>query len=198
MSAATESHITDPISLELDDANYEDLDFGRKELMRVMRDTYDDIIAFVTTPGFRKFYEELMSMHPTQRPAFVRRVLFQPDEMLRWDIIVPDGILIQTSAFGDRRPTLFAVKKMMPEKYQLVWENMNLTFNNEFRDEDISRSLENAWRPPLPVALQNHLLARGEDLESVPIEYGIKFGMYADANPRRADTFSNAKSPRTI
>jgi hypothetical protein len=164
-----------------DEGNYEGLDFGRAELARVMRETYDDIIAFVTTPAFSNFYEEMMSLNPTQRPGFISRVLFRPDELRRRGIVVPEGILIQTSAFGDRRPTLFAVKKMMPVKYQSVWENMNLTFNNEFKDEDVSRSIENAWRAPLPVAVQNQLLAGGKDLESLPAESGIKFGMYAPA-----------------
>ena len=30
---------------------------------------------------------------------------------------VPEGILIQASAFGDRRPTLFAVKKFLLKKF---------------------------------------------------------------------------------
>jgi len=170
-----------PHPMGSDEANYPGLDFGRVELMRVMREAYDDIIAFVTKPGFRAFYEEMMSLDPKLRPGFISRVLFQPDEMRRRGILVPEGILIQTSAFGDRRPTLFAVKKMMPAKYQMVWENMNLTFNNEFKDDDVSKSDENAWRPPLPVALQNELLARGEDLESVPVESGIKIGIYSPA-----------------
>ncbi len=169
--------ISDP-TVDSDEANYEGLDFGPEELMRVMRETYDDITAFVTTPGFKAFYEEMMSLHATRRPEFIRQVLFQPEEMCRRGIVVPEGVLIQTSAFGDRRPTLFAVKKMMPAKYQSAWENMNLTFNNEFKDDDVSRSDEDAWRPPLPVALQNYLLARGEDLESVPVESGIKIGIY--------------------
>lgn len=176
MDAKADSGLSHPMNS--DEANYPGLDFGQVELMRVMREAYDDIIAFVATPAFKAFYEEMMSLDPKRRPEFLSRTLFQPDEMRRRGIVVPEGILIQTSAFGDRRPTLFAVKKMMPAKYQLVWENMNLTFNNEFKDEDVSRSDENAWRPPLPVSLQNELLSRGEDLESVPVEGGIKFGIY--------------------
>lgn len=181
-------------SIDQDEGNYEGLDFGRAELARAMRKTYDDIIAFVTTPEFRNFYEEMMSLNPAQRPGFISRVLFRPEELSKRGIVVPEGILIQTSAFGDRRPTLFAVKKMMPTKYQSVWENMNLTFNNEFKDEDVSRSIENAWRPPLPVAVQNQLLARGEDLESLPADRGIKFGMYAPRAPSLDPSPSLAKN----
>lgn len=178
MSINTEGNEGSYHSADSQEENYDGLDFNQVELMRVMRETYDDIIAFVTTSSFAAFYEEMMSLDPTKRPGFISHVLFQPDEMRRRGIVVPDGILIQTSAFGDRRPTLFAVKKMMPAKYSVVWENMNLTFNNEFKDDDVSRSDENAWRPPLPVALQNQLLAQGKDLESVPVESGIKIGIY--------------------
>ena len=100
--------------IDSDEVMYEGLDFGRVELMGVMRETYDDIISFVTIPSFKAFYEEMMDMEPERRPAFISRVLFRPEELRRRGIVVPDGILIQTSAFGDRRPTLFAVKKMMP------------------------------------------------------------------------------------
>jgi hypothetical protein len=193
MSTDTAANPDSSDPTESDCANYEGLDFGREELMRVMRQTYDDIIAFVTTAGFAAFYEEMMSLDPKRRPAFISRVLFQPNEMRRRGIVVPEGILIQTSAFGDRRPTLFAVKKMMPVKYQLVWENMNLTFNNEFKDDDVSRSDENAWRPPLPVALQNELLARGQDLESVPVESGIRIGIYAPSEGTDSITQPDAK-----
>lgn len=166
-------------SANLAEKNYDDLDFNQVELMCAMREAYDDIIAFVTTSSFVAFYEEMMSLDQTERPGLISRVLFQPDELRRRGILVPDGILIQTSAFGDRRPTLFAVKKMMPEKYSMVWENMNLTFNNEFNDSEVSKSIENAWRPPLPVALQNQLLADGKELESVPVDAGVKIGIYA-------------------
>jgi hypothetical protein len=162
------------------DENYVGLEFGRVELSRVMRETYDEIIKFVATPSFCRFYGELMALSPTERPTYVGRVLFNPEELQLRNIEVPEGIFIQNSAFGDRRPTLFVVKKMMPEKYQVVWENMNITFFNEFSEESVPTSIENAWRPPLPVALQNSMLMSGTSLESLPAEAGVKFGIYKE------------------
>jgi hypothetical protein len=158
---------------------YKGLDFDQNELTAVMREAYGEIIGFLMTDSFRTVHRELMSLPPNLRPAFVTRVLLDPDELARRGVVVPEGILIQTSAFGDRRPTLFAVKKFLPEKYHGAWENVNWTFNNEYDDEEVSRSQEDAWRPPLPVALQNELMARGADLEAVPVEFGINYGIFA-------------------
>jgi hypothetical protein len=138
-------------------------------------------MEFITTPAFKTFHKELMSLPPKERPAFVNAVLFQPDERAKRRIVVPEGILIQTSAFGDRRPTLFAVKKFLPSKYHRVWENVNWTFGNAYKDKDVPRAPEDAWRPPLPVALQNSLIAADADLQSVPVERGINFGMFTPA-----------------
>jgi hypothetical protein len=154
---------------------YAELNFDRDELSTVMRTTYDELIAFVTTPAFRAVYTELMSLPATGRPAFVNKVLLQRSELSKRGVHVPEGVLLQTSAFGDRRPTLFAVKKFLPLKYHEVWENVNLTFDNPYRDEDVSRLPEDAWRAPLPVSLQNALIARGSDLESIPVNQGIVF-----------------------
>jgi len=160
------------------DANYEDLPFGHVEIQSAMRQTYDGVIAFITTRPFKIFHDELYKLPPKDRPAFIARVLFDPKELKRRGIDVPEGILIQRSAFGDRRPTLFVVKKFMPKKYHAVWENMNITFDNEYTDNNVSRDPETSWRAPLPVALQNTLLASELDLESVPTEYGIKIGIF--------------------
>lgn len=161
-----------------DIGNYEGLAFSRAELAAEMRRAYDDIIDFVSTPAFIRVHDELMALPATSRISFVAKALFSAEGLKRNGIEVPAGILIQNSAFGDRRPTLFVVKKMMPEKYQLVWENMNLSFFNEFREQDVSTSDENAWRAPLPVKLQNELLTSGASLESVPAEAGVKLDIY--------------------
>jgi hypothetical protein len=68
----------------------------------------------------------------------------------------PPDLLIQRSAFGDRRPTLFCVKKWLPP--DMFWENVNITFDNEFDDNAIPRD-ESAWRAPVPVALQHEYLS---------------------------------------
>lgn len=160
------------------DLQYEGVDFTQAELRAAMREAYDDIISFVTTESFAAFYHAMMAQPASARPSFVKEGLFTDDGLRKWDILVPPDILIQTSAFGDRRPTLFAVKKMMPERFQCVWENMNLTFNNEFTEADVPILDETAWRAPLPVVLQNSLIAHGKDLESLPADAGVKFGIY--------------------
>lgn len=149
---------------------YPGLDFDREELSAAMRQNYDRIIAFVTTPEFKALHQELRSLPPTDRPNFVKAVILQPPELAKRGIVVPDDFLIQTSAFGDRRPTLFAVKIFLPSKFHEAWENTNLTFDNEYEDEQVSRDPERAWRPPLPVELQNSLISKGADLDSVVLD----------------------------
>jgi len=146
---------------------YQGLDFSREELSAAMRQNYDRIIAFVTTTEFKALHRELRALPPTKRPDFVRRVILQPTELAKRGISVPDDILIQISAFGDRRPTLFAVKIFLPEKFHCAWENTNLTFDNEYEDEQVSRDPEMAWRAPLAVELQNSLISRGADLDNI-------------------------------
>lgn len=152
---------------------YPGLDFDRDELASAMRESYDDLIEFITRPAFQAMHAELMALPAPDRPDFVCSVVLNPDELAARGIDVPDGVLIQASAFGDRRPTLFAVKKFLPEKFHKAWENVNWTFSNDFDIENIRRDPENSWRPPLPVSLQNRLMSSDSDLESVPVEAGI-------------------------
>lgn len=161
---------------------YPHLDFGREELAAAIRATYDDLIAFAATPSFATIRRELASLPPRDRPAFVSEVLLRPEELAKRGLTVPDGILIETSAFGDRRPTLFALKKYLPERFHAVWENVNLTFDNEYDDASVSRDPEVAWRPPLPVGLQNEAIAKGINLETFPTERGIEYAPPAAAS----------------
>lgn len=162
--------------------NYNGLEFGRDELTSVMQAYYEELLDFVSTPAFRSLYQELMELAPEDRPDFVLNVVLNHEERERRGIAVPDGILIQTSAFGDRRPTLFAVKKFLPKKYHGAWENVNLTFFNEFKDDEIPRDPTLAWRPPLPTGLQNALLKQGRNLEDVPASFGINFDSFSPAD----------------
>lgn len=162
---------------------YPGLEFDQAELAAVMRKTYDELIEFITTPEFKALHHELMSLPSEKRPEFVCSTIMQPDKLAERGIIAPEGILIQTSAFGDRRPTLFAVKKFLPQKYHAAWENVNWTFSNEYDDKEISRDPDKAWRPPLPVDFQNEMIAQGIPLESVPAERGINFGNFERVDP---------------
>jgi hypothetical protein len=147
---------------------YPGLAYGKSELAAAMRQTYDELIAFVTQPAFQAVYKELWELPATERPTFVNKVLLRPEELEKRGVRVPPEILIQTSAFGDRRPTLFAVKKFLPAKFHDAWENVNLTFDNEYNDEEVSRDPAVTWRKPLPVVLQNALIASNIDLNSAP------------------------------
>jgi hypothetical protein len=144
---------------------YPHLSYARDELVQAMRATYDEIIDFVTTPEFKAIMEELGSLQGRDRPAFVASVLVNKEELARRGVTIPEGILIQRSAFGDRRPTLFCVKKYLPDRFHDVWQNVNITFDNEFADASVSRAPEVAWRHPLPVPLQSEIMAAGGNLE---------------------------------
>jgi hypothetical protein len=152
---------------------YEGLDFDQTELSGVMRECYSEILEFILQPAFQLIFAEMMSLEPTLRPAFVSDVWLDPTELERRGLHVPAGILIQTSAFGDRRPTLFVVKKFLPEKYHRAWENVNWTFNNEFKEEDVPTDPESAWRLPLAVSVQNALMSGGIDLQQAPDDLAI-------------------------
>lgn len=148
---------------------YEHLSYSQPELAAAMRETYNELIEFVTTPAFKAVMAEFGELNSTERPAFVMSVLLNKEELARRGVIAPEGLLIQRSAFGDRRPTLFCVKKFLPEKYKDVWQNVNLTFDNLFPDDSVARTPEIAWRAPLPVDLQATAMAEGKGLEEVSV-----------------------------
>ena len=124
-----------------------------------MRKTYDELIDFVLQPNFKKLVDELYALPPEQRPNFVQNQILNEKVLAERQINVPEGILIQRSAFGDRRPTLFVVKKYLPKGFDFAWENLNLTFDQDYQDDDISREGSQAWRKPLPFEVQAALSA---------------------------------------
>jgi hypothetical protein len=132
------------------------------EIYRVMRQAYDELIDFVTTKEFEAVVDELYALPATDRPRFVNEVILNESEMKKRGIIRPAEILLQRSSFGDRRPTLFAVKKYIPDSHQTHWQNVNITFDNFFAEADAPRD-ERAWRPPLPFDVQQALVAAGAD-----------------------------------
>ncbi len=104
--------------------SYPNLSYSKDELAQVMQANYNDLIDFVTTPEFKEVMKEFGSLHSQERPVFVVSVLLNNEELAKRGIQVPPGILIQRSAFGDRRPTLFCVKKHLPSEYADVWQNV--------------------------------------------------------------------------
>ena len=47
-----------------------------------------------------------------------------------------------------------------------------MTFDNEYEDDEVSRDPAVAWRKPLPVSLQNALIASDTNLDAVP-DFGV-------------------------
>lgn len=146
---------------------YHGLAYDRDELSAVMRTTYDELIDFVTTDAFKALMLEMGRLPHTHRPQFVASVLLDKRELAVRGITAPEGVLIQRSAFGDRRPTLFVVKKFLPSQYTDVWQNVNITFDNEFADESVARDVSTSWRPPLDFNVQAQAMSEDRDLQEV-------------------------------
>lgn len=149
---------------------YDDLPYTQLELRSVMRNHYDKIIDFITSEPFKRILYELSAMSHLARPQFVHDVLLNDEELKERGVDIPSGILIQRSAFGDRRPTLFAVKHFLPEKYASVWQNVNITFDNKYLDHEVTREKSLCWRAPIPPDIQANEMAAGTNLESVLAE----------------------------
>jgi hypothetical protein len=130
------------------------------DLYAVMRKNYDELIDFVISPPFKALVEKMYSLPSEQRPGFVKSVLLNSSALVEAGVQVPNGILIQRSAFGDGRPTLFVVKKYLPEGYDVVWENVNLTFDQNTSETDVPKDAT-AWKPPIPLQIQAALQAMG-------------------------------------
>jgi len=149
---------------------YPHLAYSQAELQAVMRTYYDKIIDFITTDAFKALMVEMSELSHRERPVFVHDVLLDNDVLRTRGVTVPDGILIQRSAFGDRRPTLFAVKHFLPERYSNVWQNVNITFDNAYLDEAVSRERDICWRAPLSPDRQAQAMTDGTALEAVESE----------------------------
>lgn len=146
---------------------YAHLNYSQAELQAVMRAHYDKIIDFIASAPFKALMVEMSALSHLDRPQFVHDVLLDKEALKRRGVVVPDGILIQRSAFGDRRPTLFAVKHFLPERYTNVWQNVNITFDNVYLDGEIARDRETCWRPPLAPDVQAQAMADGTALEEI-------------------------------
>ncbi len=157
---------------------YDRLGFTPNEIHAAARRTYDELIDFVTTPAFRAVAEELESLPEADRPDCVWNVFMDEVELTRRGVEVPNGVLVQRSTFGDRRPTLFCVKKYLPERFHAVIQNVNITFDNPHR-EHIPDD-EKAWREPLPVEIQALAIGAEEKLQSISESVGVSM---VDSNP---------------
>jgi hypothetical protein len=107
-----------------------------------LQESLDAIATFVTSEPFLRVMREFADVPRAQRHDFVRRVLINRDAMAQRGVQVPQDLIIQRTAFEDRRPTIFAVVKHLPEPGKKVtvtfdegWEAELLDY--EFGEEQL-------------------------------------------------------------
>ena len=106
---------------------------------------------------------ELYRLPPNERPRFVFDVIVNAEERSRRGVHIPDDVLVLRSAFGDRRPTLFCLKKYLSPDLHRYWQNVNLTFDNPADPASIPTDAR-AWRKPLPAGAQAAAMEAGLDI----------------------------------
>jgi hypothetical protein len=96
------------------------------------------VVDFAQTEPFRQVLSEMMSIPPHDRAQFVLDVWLSPAQLRRRGLDVPDDLIIQRSAFGDDRPTLFCVTKHLPKG--LGWSKVTVTIDNSEGSPAVSYS----------------------------------------------------------
>ena len=153
-------------------SEFDDLPFTLFELQKSMSETYDELLDLFFSENFQNVWEHMKKQNGIARFNFISQTILDREVLKRdWSVIVPDQILIERSSFGDRRPTLFCLKKYLPEKFHQVWENVNLTFDEEYEMHSIPTTSDVAWREPLIPGVQSLLLAAGLPLEEIPDDF---------------------------
>lgn len=87
----------------------------------------EEIRDYITTDPFVRMLEELYALQPSDRDAFVRTQLLDAAHLRERDITPPADIKVQRSQFGDDRPTIFCVTKLMSDGIRKV----TYTFDND-------------------------------------------------------------------
>jgi len=144
------NQITDEIVQQLRDQITDEI---VQQLRDEMEKGYEKLITISKTHEFQNMINELYSLPPRERPRYVAEVILNPIERANRGINIPDDVLVLRSAFGDRRPTLFCIKKYLPLHLHKYWQNVNLTWDN-IHDIESTPKDERAWRKPLPPGLQ--------------------------------------------
>lgn len=92
----------------------------RDAIRNEARSGLEEIRDFVTTDVFVATLGELYDLAPEERDQFVRENLLDPAALAARGITVPAGLKIQRSVFGDGRPTIFCVTKLMSDGIRKV------------------------------------------------------------------------------
>lgn len=79
-----------------------------------------EIRAYITTDAFVAMLTELYELKPEDRDEFVRTELLDPERLAARGIVPPAGVKVQRSQFGDHRPTIFCVTKLMSDQVRKV------------------------------------------------------------------------------
>ncbi len=98
-------------------------------LQASMQEAIREIGAFAVRPPFQRLLQDLYGLPESERARFVADVVLNPEERSRRGIELPDGLIIQRSAFADARPTLFCVTKYLPQASQ-PWRKVTVTFDS--------------------------------------------------------------------
>jgi hypothetical protein len=96
-------------------------------LLDAYKIAYGEIVSFVTTREFQLVLLEMYELEAQSQPQFVINVLLNEEALRERDVFVPPNLIIQRSAFGDKRPTLFCVTRMLPPG--MIWEKATITFD---------------------------------------------------------------------
>jgi hypothetical protein len=119
---------------------------------------YKRLFEVTESTPFRHLVAELYDKPLAERPEFVSSIILDELERQKRAVFIPDDILVLRSAFGDRRPTLFCLKKYLPVELHRYWQNVNVTFDNPSQEE-VSERL--AWRKPLNAGVQAAVIMQG-------------------------------------
>lgn len=98
-----------------------------QELRTEVETSIMEIARFVETEEFQDLLVELWHTPREERQDFVKNVILNEEEREKRGIEVPPRMVIQRSAFGDQRPTLFCVSKMLSDGKRKT----TITFDNE-------------------------------------------------------------------
>lgn len=86
-----------------------------------------ELKKFASTPEFQSVLAEMDPMTPREKDEFVRVVLLDPERRRARGLELPDGIVIQRTAFADKRPTIFCITKYLPDHIRKV----TITYDDE-------------------------------------------------------------------
>jgi hypothetical protein len=106
------------------------VDISTIDLGLIMKEILQEIYDFVSRREFQLVLRDLYSLPVEERANFVETVLLNKEILKKGGVIAPDGLVIQRSVFGDGRPTLFCVSKLLPERYWHYWKKLTITFDN--------------------------------------------------------------------